>query len=304
MSSNTDVFGGIAVFVQVIKAKSFTVAAKQLGHSTSYVSKELTRLEKRLGMRLLNRTTRTISLTDAGRAYYERCNQIVADAEDAEFSITQLQATPRGVLKVNAPVSFGLEYLRAELPKFLGAYPEIHLEVAFNDRMIDVVAEGYDVVIRVGAMKDSNLIARRIMSSKGVVVASPKYLHRHGRPTKPSDLTEHSCISYSLQQTPSHWEFTDSKGKSTSVNVTPRVVCNSAELELAMALADIGITRLPLYCCKRDIEAGNLETILEDYERSNFGVYAIYPHRQYLSAKVQVFINFLLECFENNGDTQ
>ena len=194
----TDVLDGMAVFVGVINAGSFTAAARALGHSTSYISKEITRLEKRLGSRLLNRTTRTISLTDTGRAFYERSNQIVNDAENAERSINQLQEKPSGLLRVNAPGSFGTNYLLDVLPQFMHRYPEVKLEVEFNDRLIDVVAEGYDVVIRVDAIKDSNLVARKFASSKNVTVASPDYLKRKGCPDKGSRLSEsrYSCLLF------------------------------------------------------------------------------------------------------------
>jgi len=291
-----DLFEGISVFVGVVNSGSFTAAARIMGHSTSYVSKEITRLEKRLGSRLLNRTTRTISLTDAGKAYFERCNQIVIDAENAENSIGQLQESPRGLLKVSVPVSFGLRYLRDDLPKFMKRFPDVQLEVEFNDRIIDVVSEGYDIVIRIGTIKDSNLVARRFATSQGVVVASPDYLSVNGHPNNLEDLKNHSFISYSLSQTPTIWNF-NKGGIVTNINITPRVICNSAELELSMALQSVGITRLPFYCCEQEIKKGTLKVILEEYEQPEFGVYVVYPHRQYLSAKVRVFVDYMVNRF-------
>jgi len=205
--ARSNLLDGVSVFVGVVNAGSFTAAAQALGHSTSYVSKEITRLEKRLGSRLLNRTTRTISLTDVGRAYYERSNQIVIDAENAERSINQLQEKPSGFLRINAPSSFGFNYLLDILPQFMHRYPDVKLEVELNDRIIDVVAEGYDVVIRVDDIKDSNLVARKFTSSRGVVVASPDYLKRKGCPQKAEDLVQHNCIAYSLLPTPTQWSF-------------------------------------------------------------------------------------------------
>jgi DNA-binding transcriptional LysR family regulator len=294
--ASTDLLDGVAVFVGVINAGTFTAAAQALGHSTSYVSKEITRLEKRLGSRLLNRTTRTISLTDAGRAYYERCNQIVIDAENAERSISQLQDMPRGLLRVNAPVSFGLNYLCEYFPQFMHQFPEVKLEVELNDRKIDVVAEGYDVVIRAGDIKDSNLVARKLTTSKGMVVASPDYLKKNGRPTDANDLEQHDCITYSLTANPTVWEFTKA-GKRSTVKINPRAICNSAGLEVAMAVSGIGITRLPMFCCEQEIASGALEVLLENYEQLEIGVFAVYPHRQYLTAKVRAFVDFLVEKF-------
>lgn len=294
--ANTDLLDGVAVFVGVINAGSFTAAARALGHSTSYVSKEITRLEKRLGSRLLNRTTRTISLTDAGRAYYERCNQIVIDAENAERSINQLQDKPRGLLRINAPGSFGSKYLLDVLPRFMHRYPEVKLEVEFNDRLIDVIAEGYDVVIRVGAIKDTNLVARKFTSSRGVVVASPDYIKRKGCPKQAEDLAQHDCIAYSLLPTPTQWDFYKN-GVRSSVTVDPRAMCNSAEIEVAMVVQGIGLTRLPLFTCEQEVASGELQIILEDYDQITFDVYAVYPHRQYLTAKVRAFVDFLVDAF-------
>ncbi len=295
---NTELLNGVAVFVGVINAGSFTAAAQALGHSTSYVSKEITRLEKRLGSRLLNRTTRTISLTDAGRAYYERCSQIVIDAENAERSIGQLQDNPKGLLRVNAPVSFGSIYLLDHLSEFLKRFPDITLEVEFNDRMIDVVAEGYDVVIRAGQIQDSNLVARKFTTSKSIVVASPAYFKNNGRPETVSELEHHACLAYSLIPNPTLWEFMKD-GNRTVVKVTPRLMCNNAAVEVAMAVNGVGIGRIPLFCCEQEIAEGALEVILDDYEQPEIGVYAVYPHRQYLTAKVRAFVDFLVEKFES-----
>lgn len=295
--ASTDLLDGVAVFVAVVNARSFTAAAQALGHSTSFVSKEITRLENRLESRLLNRTTRTLSLTDAGRAYFDRCSQIVIDAENAERSISQLQESPRGLLRINAPASFGSKYLLDILPQFMLRYPQVKLEVEFNDRIIDVVAEGYDVVIRVGVTKDSNLVTRKFSSSKGVVVASPEYIKRKGCPDTAEDLAQHDTVAYSLLPTPTLWDFVRD-GKRTSINIDPRVMCNSAEIEVAMVKQGIGITRLPLFACEQEVARGELEIILKNYEQPVFGVYAIYPHRQYLTAKVRAFVDFLVEEFK------
>jgi len=294
--TSTDLLDGMAVFVGVINAGSFTAAAHALGHSTSYVSKEVTRLEKRLGSRLLNRTTRTISLTDAGRAYYERCSQIVIDAENAERSINQLQDTPRGLLRINAPNSFGTRYLLNVLPEFMHRYPEVKLEVEFNDRLIDVVTEGYDVVIRVGEIKASNLVARKFTSSKIVVVASPDYIKRKGLPKRVEELRLHDCIAYTLLPAPSLWEFYKD-GKRFSVTVDPRAMCNSDEIEVAMVRHGIGISRLPLFTCEQEVANGDLQVILDDYDQMPLDVFAVYPHRQYLTAKVRAFVDFVVEAF-------
>jgi DNA-binding transcriptional LysR family regulator len=296
--ANTDLLDGVAVFVGVINTGSFTAAAEALGHSTSYVSKTVSRLEKRLGSRLLNRTTRTISLTDVGKSYFERCNQIIIDAENAERSISQLQDTPRGLLRVNAPVSFGSIYLLDHLSKFMNSFPEITLEVEFNDRMIDVVAEGYDVVIRAGQIPDSNLVARKFTTSKSIVVGSPDYFKKNGRPETANELEHHACLAYSLIPNPTLWEFIKD-GNRTAVKITPRLMCNNAAVEVAMAVNGVGIGRIPLFCCEQELAKGELEIILDDYEQPEIGVYAVFPHRQYLTAKVRAFVDFLVERFES-----
>lgn len=299
MLENTELLDGIAVFVAVVNAGSFTAAAKQLGHSTSYVSKEVTRLEKRLASRLLNRTTRTISLTDAGKSYFERCSQIVIDAENAERSISHLQDTPRGLLRINAPMSFGLNYLCEYLPEFAKLYPELRLEVEFNDRMIDVIAEGFDVVIRAGQIDNSNLVARKFLSSKAVVVASPEYLKRNGRPNTPAELKHHDQIVYSLAPNPSSWEFYK-EDEGLTINLDPRIICNNAEIEMAMVKKGVGIAILPMFICEQDIASGEVEVILGDYDTFEIGVYAVYPHRQYLTPKVRVFVDFIVDKFTDS----
>ncbi len=295
--NSEDRFEGVSVLVDVVEAGSFTAAAERLGHSVSFVSKAVSRLEARIGVRLLNRTTRRLSLTDAGRVYFERCRQMVADAEEAEASISRGQEEPRGLLRISAPVSFGLGYLKDALPEFLKTHPELNAEIELNDRMVDLVAEGFDVVIRVGELKDSSLISRRFTASRGLTVASPEYWERRGRPSHPSDLTDHDCISYSYMPTPGHWEFHEPTGRKIQVKIASRLHCNSAELESGFAVAGLGVTRLPAFACARELADGLLEPVLEAYERPPLGIYAIYPHRQHLPAKVRVFVDFLVDRF-------
>jgi len=302
MSTNRDKLSGMSVFVRVVDQGSFTGAANLLAHSTSYISKEVSRLESRLGVRLLNRSTRTISLTDSGKTYYEYCRQIVADADEAERSISAQHGVPQGLLKLSAPVSFGQIYLTELLPLFLKDYPGVQLEVDFNDRLVDLVAEGFDVAIRVSDMKDTALINRKIMPSKIITVASPDYLQRKGRPQEPRELTAHDCISYAYRQVPTHWDYVSVSGEPIGVTIKPRVICNNAEIERTMALAGIGITRFPDFCCQKEIDQGLLIPILAEFEPGNRGVYAVYPHRRHLSAKVRVFVDFLVEQLGQIGE--
>lgn len=294
MRPNTDQLEGMTVFAVVVEKGSFTLAARQLGHSASYVSKEISRLEGRLGVRLLNRSTRKISLTDSGRTYYGYCRQIVADAEEAERSVSAQQGVPHGTLKISAPISFGHIYLAALLPEFLKQYPDVRLDASFDDRLVDLIAEGYDAVVRVTDLKDTSLISRRIMTSRIVTLAAPGYLLQRGRPRHPRELAEHDCITYSYLQRPDYWDYETSTGESIGVTIRPKATCNSDTLQCAMAVAGVGIARLPTFSCRSEIEAGALVPLLETFDCRELGVYALYPHRRHLSTKVRVFVDFLV----------
>jgi len=292
MSYNSNLLDGIAVYTAVVDGRGFTAAAKRLGHTPSYVSKEITKLEARLGVRLLNRSTRSISLTDEGRAYFDHCRAIVESAQEAESDAMRGQAVPSGTLRIAAPVSFGLSHLRHILPSFMRLYPDIEIETEFNERLIDLVSEGVDVAIRIGRLRDSSLVARKLGDFRGVVVASPSYWENYGRPSHPNDLKSHKCISYSYMPEPTVWEFNDS-GEKIRVHVDLLAKCNSAELETSLAVAGVGVTRLPLFVCEEEVSAGKLEIVLEDFEQEPMGLYAVYPHRSYTPAKVRCFVEFL-----------
>ncbi len=300
MSYNSGLLDGVAVFTAVVESGGFTAAAKRLGHTPSYVSKEITKLEGRLGARLLNRSTRSISLTDEGRAYFERCRSIVETAQEAESEATRGQAAPSGTLRVAAPVSFGLSHLRRILPSFIERYPDVVIDIEFNERMIDLVGEGIDVAIRIGRLQDSALVARKLGDFRGVVVAAPSYWKKHGRPQRPDDLKSHKCISYSYMADPSVWEFT-ADGEKIRVGVELSAKCNSAELEVAFAVAGAGVTRLPFFVCEKEVAAGKLEIVLEEFEQEPMGLYAVFPHRLYTPAKVRCFVDFLEGCLSNDA---
>lgn len=292
MSYNSESLDGVAVFASVVEENGFSAAAKRLGHSPSHVSKEVTKLEQRLGVQLLNRSTRSLHLTDMGRAYYDRCRVILDTAEEAECVAAEGQASPRGSLRVTAPVSFGLGHLCGALPQFINAFPEIKLDIEFNDRMVNIIDEGVDVAIRIGRLQDSSLIARKLANYRGVVVGAPAYWKQHGKPKHPNDLASHQCISYSNMANPSVWEFVN-QTEHFKVAVPLAAQCNSAELETALCVAGVGVTRLPLIACEKEIAAGDLEIVLEEFEQQPLGLYAVYPHRAHLSMKTRAFIEFL-----------
>lgn len=295
MTSNTKLFDGIVIFTHVVNCRGFSAAAEKTGHSTSYISKEINKLEARLGVRLLNRTTRSISLTPEGEVYFQQCQQMVIDAELALGELNQNQETIKGVLKISCPVSFGLNYLQPVLSNFLEHYPLMTLDIDFNDRQVDVVQDGFDLVIRATQnLEESSLICRRIFQSKGVTVASRDYLNIHGRPTKPQQLSEHNCLCYSNLRLPHKWVYHSADNKMITVDVKSKILCNSAQLELKMALDGHGIVRLPEFALEDTIKNNQLEVLFENYQEPAIDVFLVYPSRKFLSPKIRCFIDFIV----------
>ncbi len=302
MTLNSKLLDGIVIFVEVINAGSFTKAADNTNHSTSYISKEISKLEERLGIRLINRTTRSISLTPEGEMYFEQCQQITDDAEQAESSVNQRQLEPKGSLKVSCPISFGLPHLKPILAKFLTLYPKVNLELNMTGRQVDVVADGFDVVIRTAAqLEDSSLISRLLIKSYGVTVASPQYLASHGKPKHPSELTKHKTITYSYAKAPNIWQYQTEKGEHISVQLESRVITNSPEMELELVLAGQGITRMPKFNLSDKIATGQLVTLFDDYRKTPINVYLVYASKKHMSAKVRCFIDFVVQALAENN---
>lgn len=286
----------MAAFAAVVDAGSFSAAARALGLSKSAVSKQVGRLEDRLGVRLLNRTTRRLSLTEAGTTFHAACRRVLDEAESAEQAVSDLAAAPRGLLKLNAPMSFGFLHLGAAIPAFHQRYPQIRVDVTMNDRFVDLVEEGYDVAIRIGALRDSSLIARRLAPSRTVLCASPAYLERRGRPRQPADLAQHDCLLYANCATPREWTVNGPGGRQT-VAVDGPLIANNGDLLSGAALAGMGIARLPTFIVGSHLRSGRLELVLPDHPVPEEGIHAVYPHGRNLSAKVRVFVDFLAERF-------
>jgi DNA-binding transcriptional LysR family regulator len=300
MTSNTKLFDGIVIFTHVVNCRGFSAAAEKTGHSTSYISKEINKLEARLGVRLLNRTTRSISLTPEGEAYFQQCQQMVIDAEQALGELNQHQETIKGVLKISCPVSFGLNYLQPVLSRFLKQYPFITLDIDFNDRQVDVVQDGFDLVIRATQqLEESSLICRRIFQSKSVTVASREYLKKFGRPSKPQQLSEHNCLCYSNLRLPHKWVYKSGDNKTITVDVKSKLLCNSAQLELKMALDGHGVVRLPEFALEGTVRNNQLEVLFDDYQEYAIDVFVVYPSRKYLSPKIRCFIDFIVNALPN-----
>ena len=299
MTSNdkdTQLFDGVVIFTHVVNCGSFTAAAEITGHSTSYISKEINKLEARLALRLLNRTTRTLSLTPEGKVYYEQCQQLVLDAQDALTLLSQSHVSPKGKFKISCPVAFSQGYLQNIILEYMRLYPEVQLELELNDRQVDLVQDAFDLVIRAtGQLEESSLICKKIYTSKGLVVASKEYIERYGKPTHPSELAEHACLCYSNLKNPYRWQFTSLDKSPFFVDVKCKVLCNSAHMELAMVIAGEGICRLPEFVMEQELKEGKLEVLFNDYLAPEINVYAIYPSRKHLSPKVRCFIDLLEE---------
>jgi len=296
MTTNTKLFDGVVIFSQVVNSGGFSAAAEVSGHSTSYISKEVNKLEARLGIRLLNRTTRSISLTPEGKIYFQQCQQMIIDAEQALGTLSEGNVTPRGLLKISCPVDFGLGYLQPVLSKFVTKYPKVTLDLDLNDRKVDVVQDGFDIAIRAtNQLEESSLICRKIYSCKSYVIATPEYLNKHGRPITPEQLKRHSCICYSNMKTPNIWLFKDNLGKEEQVEVPQTILCNSAQMKVSMLLDHHGICRLPEFTMEKELASHKLEVLFQNYQATDINVYAVYPSRKHLSPKIRLFIDLLVE---------
>jgi DNA-binding transcriptional LysR family regulator len=292
-----DKLDAMNAFAKVVTHGSYAEAARALGLTRSAVSKAVMELEQLLGARLLDRTTRRVSPTEAGRSYYERCLEILAQVEETELQVSRLHDEPKGVLKINAPMSFGMLYLGDAVAAFMADYPDLRIELMLTDRFIDPVEEGVDVTIRIADLADSSLIARKLASTRRVVVASPAYIERHGAPKTPDDLARHRWLSYGATTTLQRWTYTRDDGAAASIPLTATLCSNNGNILRAAALAGEGITELPTFLVGCDIAEGRLLVLLEDNPRDAFGIYALYTPNRYLAAKTRVLIDFLAARF-------
>jgi DNA-binding transcriptional LysR family regulator len=297
-----DRLAAIEAFARVAETGSFSAAARVMKLSKSLISRQVSALEAELGARLIARTTRSLTLTEAGRGYYDQVVRILAQMEEADLSVSQLQATPRGKLRVNAPMSFSLLQLAPALPDFLALYPEIDVDISMNDRRVDLMEEGFDLAIRIGRLADSSLIARKLGDMRRVVAGSPDYLKQRGVPATPADLRRHDCLCYSNADTVDEWRFTEADGRPISVEVKGRVRANNGDLLRLAALRGLGLIDLPSFLVTADVERGALVPVLEPFIRQEGGVYAVYPHARYLPPKIRVFVDFLAERWGGDAD--
>jgi DNA-binding transcriptional LysR family regulator len=294
---NMDKPGEMRAFVRSVELGGFSAAARDLDLTPSALSKLVTRMEDRLGVRLMNRTTRKLSLTAEGDAYFASAKRILADIEQAETEVTRFSQSPKGLLRVNVGVAFGMHQLAPALPRFLERYPDIELDLTVTDRLIDLVEEGADIAIRTGVLRDSGLVARKICDVHRVICASPMYLKKHGTPKAAEDLRHHNCISISAAPQLRKWAFDTPSGVKT-IDVTGNVSANNAETLLQLAATGVGIIRLADVIVSDGIRAGWLVPLLQDISHDEpLPLSAVFPPGKHKSPRVAVFVNFLVERF-------
>jgi DNA-binding transcriptional LysR family regulator len=287
----------MAAFVRVVEANGFSAAAPALGLTPSAVSKLITRLEARLGVRLLQRTTRAINLTQEGEVFYAAARRIVGEIETLENQIAGQSGTPSGTLRVTTSLAFATHQLAPVLSEFLARHPLVQIELLPTDRVIDMVEEGIDVAVRIGRLADTSFMARKIGEDKRLICAAPSYLARHGTPQRPDDLARHNCIVSRDHTYLNRWSFRVD-GRPVEIDVRGRVAVTEGEAQMQLALQGIGIVRLTRLTLAQAIRDGKLVSLLGDFSADEpVGIHAVYPHRRHLAPKVPAFVNFLIEKF-------
>jgi DNA-binding transcriptional LysR family regulator len=291
-----DRFQEMRVFSAVVDAGSFVAAADSLDISKAAVSRYVAELEARLGVRLLHRTTRRLSLTEEGEVFHARCKELLADVEEAEAEVSERSGEAIGVLKVSAPVSFGLLHLAPLWAQFMAAHPRLTLDLTLSDRIVDLVDEGFDVAVRIARLPSSSLVSRRLSSTRLVLCASAQYLRKHGTPKEPADLDAHTVLAYSLLSIGDTWEFEGPDGP-VSVKVHPRMHSNSGDTCRAAALRHQGIILQPSFLVGEDLKSGELVEIMPRYRSLELGIYAVYPSRKHVLPKVRLLVDYLAKAF-------
>ncbi|HEX7053372.1 MAG TPA: LysR family transcriptional regulator [Burkholderiales bacterium] len=297
-----DRFAAIQVFAQVVESGSFARAAERLGLSTSAASRHVAELEAHLQTRLLNRTTRKVSLTESGRAFYERSVQLLADLAEAEQEASSAAVEPRGTIRLTTSVNFGVRHVAPAIADFLRSHPGVRFDVSLSDRIVDLVEEGFDLAVRIGSPGPDNLVARKLGETRLVPCASPGYLAERGAPAVPEDLARHNCFTYEYVSPRNVWRFRDRDGAERSVRVSGSLHSNNGDLLAEAAARGAGIVLGPAFIVGPDVRAGRLVPLLQEYELPPVPIYAVYPSRKHLSAKVRRFVEFLVERFADSQD--
>ncbi len=290
-------------FITVVDQGGFTGAAQRLGISKSAVSKHISSLEARLGARLLDRTTRRVNPTEIGLSYYDRAKQVISVASDADEMVTSMQSTPRGMLRVSAPVSFGLLYGAPAIAEFLRTYQEISMDLQLSDHFVDLIEDGFDLALRIGALPDSTLKARKIAETELTLVASPGYISENGLPQSIDALSEHKLFHYSMLSTGNVWRLKSRSGEERQVRVGGALSANNGDVLLQAALSGLGIGLLPSFLVGDHIKAGRLTVLLDDHPKTRFGIHVVYPPGLYTQPKTRAFIDFMVDHFKGRGPT-
>lgn len=288
-------------FAKVVDNGGFTDAAKKMGLSKSAVSKHVSSLEARLGARLLNRTTRRVSPTEIGLAYYDKAKQVLVDAIEADAMVSSMQIAPRGSLRLAVTPDFGGNHLSAALGNFLNLYPDVSVDMVLTGRNMDPVADNFDLVIRVGQQQDSSIMAKKLASTRMQIIGSPAYFEKHGVPTRIDDLNQHSLLHYSNQPMGSVWKLDSPSGERRTIRASGNLTVNDGHSLLKAAEAGLGIAYLPCFLYHKALEEGRIMPVLTDLPEQSQNIYAMYPHGQYTQPKLRAFLDFLAEHFKNKG---
>lgn len=293
-----DRFENMHAFVRIVEAGSISAAADRIGVAKSVISRRLKELEEHLGVELFHRTTRQMNLTDSGRTFYHQSVRILEDILEAEHATSQFHGALKGSLKVALPLSFGLMHLGPAINAFLQAHPDIEFDLDFNDRQVDLLAEGFDLSVRIASLPDSSLIARRLAPIQAIMCASPAYLERMGKPRVPEELINHRCLVYSLISNFDTWNLYDADGQLIKTRIIPYLKASNGEFLRDAAAAGMGIVLMPTFIVYKEIENGQLIPLLTDYRYLQLAAYAIYPQTRHLSRRVRAFVDFLIKRFE------
>ena len=288
-------------FATVVDQGGFTDAARKMGISKSAVSKHVSSLETRLGARLLNRTTRRVSPTEIGLAYYDRARRVLNDAGEADALVTSMQSAPSGQLRISVATDFGVNHLSPLLSDFLDAFPDINVNMELNNRYVELISEGFDLAIRIGDLEDSTLRARKLTETSRRMIASPEYLERHGRPARIDDLNAHKLLHYSSEASGNVWRLTAPSGEKRHVRTAGWLSVNDGQSLLNAAISGLGIAYLPSYLFAKAMSDGLVEDAIPDLPVEMQGIYAVYPPGRYTQPKVRAFIDFLVQAFEGKG---
>lgn len=290
-------------FVTVVDQGAFTSAAEKMGVSKSAISKHISALEARLGARLLDRTTRRVSPTEIGVNYYERAKRVLLAATDADDMVSALQSTPRGLLRISVPVSFGVRHAASAITAFLKTYPDVKIDLSLNDNRVDLISDGYDLAIRIGILVDSSLRARKLAETKIVLVASPEYLDKYGIPETIDSLADHELLQYSISSAVNSWPLLSKSGEERHIRAKGALAANNGDVLKQAVLDGLGIAVTPSFFLEDELKDGRIVEVLADHPQPNVGIHIVYPPGLYIQPKTRAFIDFMVDHFKGRGPT-